>query len=102
MPDLFPLPPTSFSLSLCQNSSPFACAFSHPRTMCLALNYIVKFISHRPFFKDVYREAGILCLITNALKTYYNELKLEAEQNDGKVNAGQNPTNHNVYLCASG
>ena len=59
--------------------------------MCLALNYIVKFISHRPFFKDVYREAGILCLITNALKTYYNELKLEEEEEKfGKVDSGQN------------
>ena len=57
----------------------------YPRTQCLALDYILKFISHKASFKDVYRESGILALLINALKTICDEVK------DNKLNkSGRN------------
>ncbi|XP_019848853.1 PREDICTED: WD repeat and FYVE domain-containing protein 3-like isoform X2 [Amphimedon queenslandica] len=49
--------------------------FEYPRLQCLALNNILKFISHKASFKDIYREAGILILLVNALKTLTNQIK---------------------------
>ena len=49
--------------------------YRYPRLQCLALNNILKFISHKASFKDIYREAGILILLVNALKTLTNQIK---------------------------
>ena len=61
----------------------------HPRTQCLALNYIVKFISHKASFKDIYREAGILTLLNNALQKFTEEIKNElVNEEDTVLNIG--------------
>ena len=54
-----------------------SCIHRHPSTLSLALNHILKFISHKASFKDVYREAGILILLINSLKSYSIEMRLQ-------------------------
>ena len=58
----------------------YTCIYSHPKTQSLALNYILKFISHKASFKDIYREAGILTLLINALKAMCDEFKKQTDQ----------------------
>ena len=41
----------------------------------MALNNILKFISHKASFKDIYREAGILILLVNALRTFTEQIQ---------------------------
>ena len=49
----------------------------------MALNFLLKLISHSTKFKNVFREVGVLIMLVNALKVYAAELR------DGEVETGE-------------
>ena len=77
---------------------------SQPRTLCLALNHILKFISHKASFKDVYREAGILTLLINSLKSYTTDMKQQNSPERGVVSLSLSlscPLHVMCFVCSS-
>ena len=47
----------------------------YPKTLTLSLNFLLKLISFNDMYKDIFREVGILTMLSNALKEYASQLK---------------------------
>lgn len=47
-----------------------------------ALCFLIRILSYDPKYKDVFREVGVLEVLTNCLKQYADDLK---EKYDGRV-----------------
>ena len=67
-------------LNLCY---PIPC--SHPQTLTLVLNFLLRLISYSAKYKMIFAQVGILTMMINALKVYANELKEAHQQTGGCV-----------------
>ena len=56
--------------------------YSHPQTLTLVLNFLLRLISYSAKYKMIFAQVGILTMMINALKVYASELK-EAHQQTG-------------------
>ena len=55
---------------------------SHPQTLTLVLNFLLRLISYSAKYKMIFAQVGILTMMINALKVYAKELK-EGDQQTG-------------------